>query len=171
VHSPRGGVVSGGGWHRTGDVVGSHLQGRPTKGRRRGGGWGVHGALRLRSAARPLPTSSRRRQTTKDLASADGPVESTPRAPPASRAVTHADVGASSSGNGRVEMWPWGGGEAALAFLDGGSEIDLEAATGDRFMGRTTVPNGGGGDPGPGRRHSPMAKVTAASWRRDAGAR
>jgi hypothetical protein len=35
-------------------------------------------------------------------------------------------------------------------FLDGGSEIDLEAATRDRFVGRTTVPNGGGGDPDPG---------------------
>jgi hypothetical protein len=171
AHSPRGGVIGGGGGHRSGDVAGSHLRGRPTEGRGRGDGWGVHGALRLRFATQPLPTSSRRRQATKDPASADRLVESTPRAPLASRAVTRAAVGASSSGNGRVEMWPWGGGEAALAFLDGGSEIDLEAATGDRFMGRTTVPNGGGGDPGPGRRHSPMAKVTAASWRRDAGAR
>jgi hypothetical protein len=104
-HSPCGGVVSGGGGHRFGDAAGNHLRGRLAEERGRGGGWGVHGARHLRSATRPQPTSSRRRQATKDPTSADGPVESTPRAPPASRAVTRAAVGASSVGSGRVKMW------------------------------------------------------------------
>jgi hypothetical protein len=55
----------------------------------------VYGVRRPRRAAQPPPMSPRRQQA--DLASTDGSVESTPRAPPASRAMTCAAVGGASS--------------------------------------------------------------------------
>jgi hypothetical protein len=58
---------------------------------------------------------------------------------------------------------PWGGGEAVAAFLDGGCEIDLEATTKDRLVGRTIVPNGGVRDPGPGRRRRSRSRTTVFS--------
>jgi hypothetical protein len=54
----------------------------------------VYGVRRPRRAAQPPPMSPRRQQA--DLASTNGSVESTPRAPPASRAMTRAAVGGAS---------------------------------------------------------------------------